>query len=194
MPPRHSCQIHHHCERSLWHTEMKTKDLSPAPEGRWKLFSEKVNKLEPTSLDAHMYSATSDQIFFDTLVGRSCGALLCDSLIGHSGGAVLADTLAGHSCRTYLSPKRAFHTRRLPRIMRQVSKVSVSYETSSKSHASSLHSERFVRDVFHKSRVKSPKRTFRTRRLPKVMHQASKAAIFIATAISKPTRYRFFST
>ena len=38
----------------------------------------------------------------------------------------------------------AFRTRRPPKVMRTVSKTSVSYETSSKSHASSLQDERFV--------------------------------------------------
>ena len=45
--------------------------------------------------------------------------------------------------------------------MRQVSKTSISYETSSKSHTSSLQNERFVRDFLKKSHVKSPKRAFR---------------------------------
>ena len=38
-------------------------------------------------------------------------------------------------------------TRRPPKVMRHVLKTSVSYETSSKSHTSSLQNERFVRDV-----------------------------------------------
>ena len=41
------------------------------------------------------------------------------------------------------------------------SPASVSYETSSKSHASRLQDERFVRDFLQKSRVKSPKRFVR---------------------------------
>ena len=41
---------------------------------------------------------------------------------------------------------------RLPqKVTRQVSKTSVSYETSSKSHSSSLQNERFVRDFLQKS-------------------------------------------
>ena len=44
----------------------------------------------------------------------------------------------------------------------------VSYKTSSKSHASRLQDERFVRDFLQRSRVKSPKRAFRTRLTPKV--------------------------
>ena len=52
------------------------------------------------------------------------------------------------------SPKRAFRTRLPPKVTRQVSKTSVSYETSSKSHMSSLQNERFVRDIFQNSHVK----------------------------------------
>ena len=53
----------------------------------------------------------------------------------------------GHSCRDTVCP----HTRS--------SHASVSYETSSKSHASRLQDERFARDFLLKSRVKSPKRS-----------------------------------
>ena len=87
----------------------------------------------------------------------------------HSCGALLPNTLVGHSCRTLderfardflkyshlKSAKQAFRTRLLPKVRRQVCKTSVSYETSSKSHASSLQSERFVRDFLQKSNVKS---------------------------------------
>ena len=44
-----------------------------------------------------------------------------------------------------------------PKVTRQVSKTSVSYETSSKTHTSSLQNERFVQDFLKKSHVKSPK-------------------------------------
>ena len=60
------------------------------------------------------------------------------------------------------SPKRAFRTQRSPTVARQVCKSSVSYETSSKSHTSSLQNERFVRDFLKKSHIKSPKRAFET--------------------------------
>ena len=88
----------------------------------------------------------------------------------------------GHSCRTLLwdtlvdflqksrvkSPKRAFRTRLPPKVTCQVSKTSVSYETpskghtsslvsyetSSKCHVSSLQNERFVRDFLQNSHVK----------------------------------------
>ena len=71
----------------------------------------------------------------------------------------------GHSCRAHSrlqdelfvrdflqksrvkSQKRAFRTRLPPKVTRQVSKTSISYETSSKSHMSSPQNERFVRDL-----------------------------------------------
>ena len=52
------------------------------------------------------------------------------------------------------SQKRAFRTRLPPKVTSQVSKTSVSYETSSKSHTSSLQNERFVRDFLKNSHVK----------------------------------------
>ena len=70
----------------------------------------------------------------------------------------------------------AFRTRRPPKVMRTVSKTSVSYETSSKSHASSLQDKRFVRDFLQKSRVMSPKQAFHTRLPPKVTRQSPKRA------------------
>ena len=57
------------------------------------------------------------------------------------------------------------------------SHASVSYETSSKSQASRLQDERFVRDFLQKSRVKSPKRAFRTRLPQKVTRQVSKTSV-----------------
>ena len=57
------------------------------------------------------------------------------------------------------SPKRAFRTRLPQKVTRQVSKTSVSYETSSKSHTSSLQNERFVRDFLKNSHVKVCKTT-----------------------------------
>ena len=73
-------------------------------------------------------------------------------------------------------------------------KTSVSHETSSKSYASSLKNEHFVRDVLQKSHVKSqnkhlvrdflqkshvksPKRAFRTRLPQKVTRQVSKTSV-----------------
>ena len=56
-------------------------------------------------------------------------------------------------------------------------KTNVSYETSFKSHTSSLQNERFVRDVLQKSRVKSLKRAFRTRLPQKATRQISKTSV-----------------
>ena len=63
---------------------------------------------------------------------------------------LLWDTLVGHSA----SQKRAFRTRLPPKVTREVSKTSVSYKTSSKSHMSSPQNERFVRDFLKNSHVK----------------------------------------
>ena len=118
-------------------------------------------------------------LLWDTLVGRPCRKLLWDTLVGHSCRTLLWDTRVGHSCRTLLwdtlvghSARRAFRTRLPPKVMRQVSKTSVSYETSSKSHTSSLQNERFVRDFLQKSHVKSPKRAFCTRLAQKLTCQS----------------------
>ena len=85
------------------------------------------------------------------------------------------------------SPKRAFRTSLPQKVTRQVSKTSVSYETSSKSHASSLQNEqiqneRFARDFLKKSRVKSPKRALRTRLPQKVTRQVSKTSASYETS------------
>ena len=107
-------------------------------------------------------------------MGHSCRALLWDTLVGRSCRKLLWDTRVGHSCRTLLwdtlldelfvrdflqksrvkSQKRAFRTRLPPKVTRQVSKTSVSYETSSKSHMSSPQNERSVRDLLKNSHVK----------------------------------------
>ena len=75
------------------------------------------------------------------------------------------------------SPKRAFRTRLPQKLTRQVSKTSVWYETSSKTHRSSLQKEHFVRDFLQNSHVKSPKRAFRTRLPQKVTRQVSKTSV-----------------
>ena len=121
----------------------------------------------------------------------------------------------GHSCRTLLwdtlvdflqksrvkSPKRAFRTRLPPKVTCQVSKTSVSCETSSKSHVSSLQNERFVRDSLQRShvksrfvrdflqmsRVKSPKRAFRTRLPPKLTCQSLQGEHFVRDFLQKPS-------
>ena len=111
-------------------------------------------------------------LLWDTLVGPSCRTLLWDTLVGHSCGTLLWDTPVGHTLRTRLPPK----------VTRQVSKTSVLYETSSKSHTSSLQNERFVRDFLQKSHVKSPKRAFRTRLPPKVTCQVPKTSVSYETS------------
>ena len=79
----------------------------------------------------------------------SCETLLWDTVAGHSCGTLLWDTHTGHFCGTlYLGQ-------------------------SCRTHASRLQDERFVRDFLHKSRVKSPKRAFRTRLPPKVTCQSA---------------------
>ena len=93
-------------------------------------------------------------LLWDTPVGHSCGTLVWDTLIGHSCGTLLRDTLARHSCGPLLRDTLVGHSCGTL----QVSKTSVSYETSSKYHTSSLQNERFVRDFL----------AFRTRLPPKV--------------------------
>ena len=64
-------------------------------------------------------------------------------------------------------------------------KTSVSFETFSKSHASSLQNERFVRDFLQKSHVKSPKRAFRTRLPPKLTCQSLQNEHFVGDFLQK---------
>ena len=109
----------------------------------------------------------------------------------------------GHSCGTLEALLRAFRTRRppkvtlrgcarrafrsrlSPKVTRQVSKTRASYETSSKSHTSSLQNERLVRDFLQKSRVKSPKRAFRTRLPPKLTCQSLQNEDFVRDFLQK---------
>ena len=72
-----------------------------------------------------------------------------------------------------------------PKVTRQVSKTSVSHETSSKSHTSSLQNERFVRDFLKKSHVKSPKRAFRTRLPQKLTRQSLQTERFVRDFLQK---------
>ena len=92
--------------------------------------------------------------------------------MGHSCRTLLWDTPVGHTLRTRLPPK----------VTLRGCKTSVSYETSSKSHASSLKNERFVRDFLQKSHVKSPKQAFRTRLPPKVTCQVPKTSVSYETS------------
>ena len=101
-------------------------------------------------------------------MGYSCRTFLW----GHSCRTLLWDALVGHTLRTRLPPK----------VTLRRCKTSVSYETSSKSHASSLKKERFVRDFLQKSHVKSPKRAFRPRLPPKVTCQVPKASVSYETS------------
>ena len=93
-------------------------------------------------------------------------------LVGHSCRTLLWDTPLGHTLRTRLPPK----------VTLRGCKTSVSYETSSKSHAPSLKNQRFVRDFLQKSHVKSPKRAFRTRLPPKVTCQVPKTSVLYETS------------
>ena len=81
---------------------------------------------------------------------------------------------------------RAAHTLHASRAKRSPkSHASVSYETSSKSHASRLQDERFVRDFLQKSRVKSPKRAFRTRLPQKLTCQSLQDERFVQDFLHK---------
>ena len=89
----------------------------------------------------------------------------------------------GHSCRAHSDPVgHTLRTRLPPKVTLRGCKTSVSYETSSKSHASSLKNERFERDFLQKSHVKSPKRAFRTRLPPKVTCQVPKTSVSYETS------------
>ena len=92
--------------------------------------------------------------------------------MGHSCRTLLWDTPVGHTLRTRLPPK----------VTLRGCKTSVSYETSSKSHASSLKNERFARDFLQKSHVKSPKRAFRTRLPPKVTLRGCETSVSYETS------------
>ena len=125
------------------------------------------------------------RLLWDTLVGNSCGTLLWDTLVGHSFGTLLWDTLVGHSCRTLLWDTLVGHS--CGTLLWDTLVGHSSYETSSKSHTSSLQNERFVRDVLQKSHVKSPTRAFRTR-LPPKPHVKSPKRAFRTRLPQKLTR------
>ena len=126
-------------------------------------------------------------------MGHSCRTFLWDTLVGHSSYETSSKSHTSslqneRFVRDFLqkshvkSPKRAFRTRLPPKVTRQVSKTSVSYETSSKSHTSSLQNEHFVRDFLQKSHVESPKRAFRTRHPPKVTLRGCKTSVSYETS------------
>ena len=98
-------------------------------------------------------------------MGHSCRTFLWDTPVGHYSYETSSKSHAARLqderfLRDFLqksrikSQKRAFRTRLPPKVTRQVSKTSVSYETSSKSHMSSPQNERFVRDFLKNSHVK----------------------------------------
>ena len=107
-------------------------------------------------------------------MGYSCRTLLWDTLVGHSCGTLCRahssyeTSSKSHAARLQderfvrdflqksrvKSQKRAFRARLPPKVTRQVSKTSVSYGTSSKSHMSSPQNERFARDFLQNSHVK----------------------------------------
>ena len=135
---------------------------------------------------------------WDTLVGHSCGSLLQEALAGHSLGTILMPQIIPRLCKSQwhcditnvVSPQavmRAFRTRRPPKVTRRGCKTSVSYETSSKSHVSSLQNERFVRDLPQNSHANSAKRAFRTRLPPKVTRQSLQNERFVRDFLQKPS-------
>ena len=96
--------------------------------------------------------------------------------MGHSCRTLLWDTPIGHTLRTKLPPE----------VTLRGCKTSVSYETSSKSHASSLKNERFVRDFLQKSRCEAARRALRTRLPPKIMRQVSKTSVSYEISSKSP--------
>ena len=87
-----------------------------------------------------------------TLVGEICGTLLQDTPVQHSCGTFLWDTPAagtntaeGHSCRRLLYDTLVGYSCFLQNSRVKPPKRAFSYETSSKSQASSLEKKRFVR-------------------------------------------------
>ena len=157
--------VGHSCRTLLWVTLM-------GHSCRTLLWDTLVGHSCGTLLWATHTGHSCGTLLWDTLAGDSCGTLSWDTLVGHSCWKLLWGTLVGHSCgtvghscralfvRDFLqksrceAARRAFRTRLPPKVTRQVSKTSVSYETSSKSHMSSPQNERFVRDFLKNSHVK----------------------------------------
>ena len=107
----------------------------------------------------YMYKLTSDTPRLRQPVSRSPVAPRKRTLHqdrANPNGIATSRTLCRHTVcpHTIEAVMRAFRTRRPPKVTRQVSKTSVSYETSSKSHTSWLQNERFVRDFLKNSHVK----------------------------------------
>ena len=118
-------------------------------------------------------SLLRDTLLSDTLVD-SCRTLLSDCVgqcsVGHSCGTLLWGT-------TKVSKSQPFCTRLPPKVILQVHKASISYETSSKGHPSILQNEHFVRDFLKNSYFESAKQVFHTRLPSKVTRQVSKTSI-----------------
>ena len=98
----------------------------------------------------------------ETLPQSPCETLFWDTLTIHACGA-----LVGHSCRTLFRGTLVPHTCAF-----------------SRTHASSLQNERFIRDFLafardflQKSDVKSPEQTLRARVFSKLMRQVSKTSV-----------------
>ena len=102
--------------------------------------------------------------------------------MGHSGRTLLR--LVGHSCGTLLHVTLGHSRRTLwsDTVVLQVYKTSVSYETFSKGHTSSLQNERFARDFLKNSHLKSAKQAFRSRLPPKVTRQVCKTSVSYETS------------
>ena len=146
-------------------------------------------------------------LLWDTVAGHSCGTLYMGhsgrtlfwvTLVGSSGEPLERHAALTPACFALPSGtaprKRTFHQGRAnpngtatSRTSRRhtvcphtrSSHASVSYEASSTRHASRLQDERFIRDFLHKSRVKSPKRAFRTRLPPKLTCQSLQNERFV---------------
>ena len=122
------------------------------------------------------HSCTS--VLWDTLAVYTCRTLLWDTLVGDYYSLqkstvtspekafptrLQRDFLNKTSSKTNQhveSAKRAFGTRLPPKFTCQSSRTSVSYETSSKTKASSLQNERFARDFLQKSRASLQNKRF----------------------------------
>ena len=111
----------------------------------------------------------------DTLAGLSCRTLLSDTLVGHPCGALLLKS-------PRVSTASASHKICAKKSHVKSAKTSVSYETSSKMHLSSLQNQRFPRDFLKNAQFKSAKRAFRTRLPPRFTRLVSKTSVSYETA------------
>ena len=149
--------VGHSCRTLLWHTRSTPASVS-----------------YETSSKSHASRLRKTSVSFETFSKSHASSLQNERFV--------RDFLQKSHVK---SPKRAFRTRLPPKVTRQVSKTSVSYETSSKFRASSLQNERFVRDFLQKSRCEAARRAFRTRLPPKVTRQVSKNERFARDFLQK---------